>query len=171
MDQIQKNDATASWDGFSYQGKITVLFALQLINKFTYGELEQFSIEVEGLEDFALKQNEDNGNGTIEKRYVSLHQVKHKLSSSTLNAYLDAMYLMFLKKRDNCATILHISRGITDWSYEKYEERIESRLSKLEEDVDKVKNKLIIENEKDIISEDNIAKLNLDMEGIQEKKI
>lgn len=73
------HDATPSWNGFNYQGKVGIYVCLELIkdaiiqHKINTQELayflQQHSIEYEWIEDFSIK-NGDN--------YLSLHQVKHK---------------------------------------------------------------------------------------------
>ncbi|MEI8644332.1 hypothetical protein P4S56_09190 [Pseudoalteromonas sp. Hal056] len=73
------HDATPSWNGFNYQGKVGLYVCLKLIlenlqrdgldsesfNNF----LGSYSVEYEWVEDFSIKNNGE---------YVSLHQVKHK---------------------------------------------------------------------------------------------
>ncbi len=72
-------DATPSWNGFNYQGKVGLYVCLKMIleklavmDKDSADFIEFLSthtIEYEWIEDFSIKQND---------RYVSLHQVKHK---------------------------------------------------------------------------------------------
>ncbi|WP_065979669.1 ABC-three component system protein [Pseudoalteromonas lipolytica] len=76
------HDATPSWNGFNYQGKVGLYVCLKLIlenlqrdgldsesfNNF----LGSYSVEYEWVEDFSIKNNGE---------YVSLHQVKHKAGS------------------------------------------------------------------------------------------
>ncbi len=73
------HDATPSWNGFNYQGKVGLYVCLTLIleklNNHGFNSqgftdfLENHSIEYEWIEDFSIKKNE---------QYLSLHQVKHK---------------------------------------------------------------------------------------------
>ena len=72
------HDATPSWNGFLYQGKVGLYVCLKIIlDKLTavpsHDDLTEFldsySIEYEWIEDFSIKKNDV---------YESLHQVKHK---------------------------------------------------------------------------------------------
>jgi hypothetical protein len=72
-------DATPSWNGFNYQGKVGLYVCLKMIlaklddmdkdSVDFIGFLNSHTIEYEWIEDFSIKQNGS---------YVSLHQVKHK---------------------------------------------------------------------------------------------
>ena len=78
------HDATPSWNGFNYQGKVGIYVVLTLIlkefKKYKSADNENFkdflnshSIQFEWIEDFSiLKQDE----------YISHHQVKHKEGSA-----------------------------------------------------------------------------------------
>ena len=72
------HDATPSWNGFIYQGKVGLYVCLNIIleklrtsptKKELTDFLESYSIEYEWIEDFSIKVN---------NVYESLHQVKHK---------------------------------------------------------------------------------------------
>lgn len=73
------HDATPSWNGFNYQGKVGLYICLNIIvdklNEVGIDSeefsllLSNYSIEYEWIEDFSIKKND---------QYVSLHQVKHK---------------------------------------------------------------------------------------------
>lgn len=63
-------DATASWSGFNYQGKIGLYIVLKTINEVVFGPDDNYELEFEWLEDFAIRNGEDN--------YISVHQVKAK---------------------------------------------------------------------------------------------
>ncbi len=73
------HDATPSWNGFNYQGKVGLYVSLKMIldKLVEHGKdsihfndfLSTHTIEYEWIEDFSIKEKE---------RYVSLHQVKHK---------------------------------------------------------------------------------------------
>ena len=60
-------DASASWNGYMYQGKVALLAVLKKINDI--GEIEGYWLESEGIEDFSI--------GVVEK-YISIHQVKNR---------------------------------------------------------------------------------------------
>ena len=78
-------DATFSWSGYSYQGKIGMFIVLKKLNDYQDNDLENdfndWSIEFEWLEDFSIKQR---------NIYQSLHQVK-TLKSTNINSYTDAI--------------------------------------------------------------------------------
>lgn len=73
------HDATPSWNGYNYQGKVGLYVCLKNIlnkaneagiNSLQFNEfLNNFTIEYEWIEDFSIKNN---------NQYISLHQVKHK---------------------------------------------------------------------------------------------
>ncbi|WP_418185532.1 ABC-three component system protein [Aliarcobacter vitoriensis] len=78
-------DATFSWSGYSYQGKVGIFVTLKELNKYTDNNIETFfndwSLEFEWLEDFSIRQ------GRI---YKSLHQVK-TLKSRNIDSYTKAI--------------------------------------------------------------------------------
>lgn len=77
------HDATPSWNGFNYQGKVGLYVSLKNINlkilelgfnsQELDGYIDETFIEYEWIEDFAIKN--DRG-------YISLHQVKHKAGNN-----------------------------------------------------------------------------------------
>lgn len=74
-------DATFSWSGYSYQGKVGMFIVLKKLNEYRGNNIEiefnNWTLEFEWLEDFSIKQN---------GRYLSLHQVK-TLASTYINSY------------------------------------------------------------------------------------
>ncbi|WP_137009832.1 hypothetical protein [Aquitalea aquatilis] len=92
------HDATPSWNGFNYQGKVGLYVCLCTINekikndklfgdelhKFFYG----YRIEYEWIEDFSLKKDED---------YISIHQVKH-YKETDFSSYKDAIETIVTRK-------------------------------------------------------------------------
>jgi hypothetical protein len=85
------HDATPTWNGFNYQGKIGLYVCLCIIKQtYTSGSasknldhqyFDQFSIEYEWIEDFSILKNDE---------YLSIHQVKH-YNASAFSHYLDAI--------------------------------------------------------------------------------
>lgn len=67
------NDAIPSWSGFNYQGKITILCALQEINK--NWSVEEYSIELEKHEDFTILRK---------NKTLALYQVKAIFSQKNI---------------------------------------------------------------------------------------
>lgn len=85
------HDATPSWNGFNYQGKVGIYVCLSMILdqlkshdkdsvEFTQ-YLNEHAIQYEWIEDFSILQN-----GT----YISHHQVKHK-AGTAFSTHLDAL--------------------------------------------------------------------------------
>ncbi len=97
-------DATPSWSGYIYQGKIAIFHALTIINKELKEnrdfDFDQYKLEIEWMEDFAIL----NGGG-----YESIHQVK-AYKDSTPGAYKDAIEDLFKKLNDkpNLKGYLHV---------------------------------------------------------------
>lgn len=85
------HDATPSWNGFNYQGKVGLYVSLHMINerlqkdglgvRSTTAFLNDHSLEYEWIEDFSIKSKND---------YISLHQVKH-YNDSKFSSYKDAI--------------------------------------------------------------------------------
>ena len=69
------HDATPTWNGFNYQGKVGLYVALKKLNdvykKDKSTDFSKFSLEFEWFEDFAIK---------YDNKYLSIHQVKAKQS-------------------------------------------------------------------------------------------
>ena len=88
-------DATNSWSGYNYQGKIALFVVLQKINDLICGgkinEIENYSVELEWLEDFSILYK---GNDGIQ--YRTIHQVKAK-DKQNINDYGDALVKLYCK--------------------------------------------------------------------------
>lgn len=77
------HDATPSWNGFNYQGRVGLYVCLKTVKRMidihpvgseSFDDfLNSYSIEYEWIEDFSIKNGRD---------YVSLHQVKHKAGTN-----------------------------------------------------------------------------------------
>jgi hypothetical protein len=101
-------DATPSWSGYTYQGKLALLHSLKVIIKLIDNdlstELKDHAVEIEWEEDFAIKKG---------KTYLSLHQVKaHKTSSPS--KYKKALKYLLAKTKDHADALfyLHVWREI-----------------------------------------------------------
>lgn len=88
-------DASSSWNGYMYQGKVSLLVALKKINESS--DIEGYWLELEGLEDFSIG---------IEKLYESVHQVKNR-QDKTIKDYREALSNIVKRIRDYPS----ISRG------------------------------------------------------------
>ncbi|MFI3211724.1 MAG: ABC-three component system protein, partial [Eubacteriales bacterium] len=100
---MSKEEAHSSWNGFNFQGKISILVALEKINKINESEYSEWSLEIEGAEDFALK---------YQGEYSSFHQVKN-YSSSEFSTFEDALIKLGLKDKD-VNKYFHTRLGLPD---------------------------------------------------------
>lgn len=102
-------DATPSWSGYNYQGKVALHLALSTLNNLNQRGLSiaEYTMEIEYLEDIAILKD---------RQYQSLHQVK-SLKSAALSAYQDAIWIL-LSKSDTYAptdgVYLHTSTQIKE---------------------------------------------------------
>lgn len=81
-------DASPSWSGFNYQGKVALYYALKLINKESTGaDLSKYSLMLEDTEDFEILNNGCS---------VSIHQVK-AYNVSSYSKYSNALIEMCLE--------------------------------------------------------------------------
>jgi hypothetical protein len=89
LDKSIEFDATHSWNGFSYQGKIGLIAVLDLICTLLENgeELKRYSLEFEFMEDFSIK-HDDN--------YIQIHQVK-SYAEQPLSEYKDAIWILLGK--------------------------------------------------------------------------
>lgn len=65
------NDAIPTWSGFNYQGKMMLLYVLELINQIAKDknkDIGTYSVELEKTEDFCIICNSE---------YRSFHQLRH----------------------------------------------------------------------------------------------
>lgn len=121
-------DATHSWNGYSYQGKIALIVILDLIiNKIKNKEsLEPYKLEFERLEDFSILKDD---------KHVQIHQVK-SYGTESLSRYKDAIWLLLGKSvyKDyssinksylHAADVITSNKGVID-STEKLLEVIET---------------------------------------------
>lgn len=83
-------DATPSWSGYNYQGKVALYVVLDKICKLyeqgRMSEISNYSLELEWLEDFSII-NKNQGNSI----YESIHQVK-ALDTTQINDYGEAIF-------------------------------------------------------------------------------
>lgn len=89
-------DATASWSGYSYQGKVAIYITLKKINEIRTQNpdcnMDGYCLELEWIEDFAvLRKNESS-----ELVYESIHQVKAR-KDKNLSAYSSALIKLLQK--------------------------------------------------------------------------
>lgn len=82
-------DATHSWNGYSYQGKVALIVVLEvIIDLIKRGDSpEPFNLEFELIEDFSILKDD---------KYIQIHQVK-SYGPESLSKYRDAVWLLFGK--------------------------------------------------------------------------
>lgn len=105
------NDAIPTWSGFNYQGKVMLLYVLQLINSLPANEISSYQVELEAREDFIIVKN-----GMPQ----SLHQVKAYLSTDKWISYSEAMDKL-ISHRNNSGNpvakcFLMVAKEISDWT-------------------------------------------------------
>lgn len=91
------HDASPTWSGFNYQGKVALYTALAFINN-TASDTSRYMLELEWFEDFSIK---DGAN------YVSIHQVK-AYNEASLNEYSEAIFKLFEKIATGRAQIAYL---------------------------------------------------------------
>ena len=93
-------DASPSWSGFNYQGKVALYYSLLQINALpVQTDLSKLSLVLEDNEDFEVRDN-----GT----FVSFHQVK-AYNTSSYSKYSDALLeiTLELSKKPNVLGKIH----------------------------------------------------------------
>lgn len=102
-----QHDATSSWSGFQYQGKVAIYYVVKLLNDLPIEEVDKYSLEIEYLEDFSIKKSSE---------YVSCHQVKAKTKATTMNSHLEAILKFY---SNNARSYLHVIKKVNHWDKEE----------------------------------------------------
>ena len=105
------NDAIPTWSGFNYQGKMMLLYVLELINQIEQDKDEKiYSVELEKAEDFCI---------ICDSEYKSFHQVKAYLSKNKWNSYSKAMDKLLQHRAESsnptAKCYLTVAKEIEDW--------------------------------------------------------
>ena len=107
------NDAIPTWSGFNYQGKMMLLYVLELINQIVKDknkDIDDYSVELEKTEDFCI---------ICDSEYKSFHQVKAYLSKNKWNSYSEAMDKLLKHRAESnnptAKCYLTIAKEIKDW--------------------------------------------------------
>lgn len=112
---FKSNDAIPSWSGFNFQGFVTILRAMQLINLTPDEEMELFELELEKYEDFVIYKN-----GSAEEIY----QVKAYVAEKDVGVYAEALEKLLIHKDQlkNPKAICYIvtAASIGKWNESKY---------------------------------------------------
>jgi len=112
------NDAIPSWSGYTYQGKLSLLVALELINK-NFDKIDEFHLEIEKSEDFVVFQNDYAQAFYQVKAYPtkkllsSYTQIKGK---DTKNAFDKLLSHRNEAKKKEAKCFFCVVREITDWN-------------------------------------------------------
>lgn len=153
---MSEYDASSSWSGYQYQGKVTIYISLKLINKLCNNspkdEINKYFIEVEHKEDLAIKKGQD---------YISFHQVKARKDDIYMNNYLEAIEKLYEEKEKSPGSklFLHTIVNIKDWGEDKYKQLYEKKIKNIKEKIDLLRNE---KNELNNIKE--IEKLDAEIE-------
>lgn len=106
------NDAISSWSGFNYQGKVALLYVMQVINTRigSNKSIDSLEIELEQKEDFVILD---------ENIPISYHQVKALLSKNNLSGYKSALEKLVMHKviggNEHALCYLISANQISDW--------------------------------------------------------
>lgn len=133
MDKENGWDASASWNGYMYQGKVALLVALKKINEVT--DVAGFWLESEGIEDFSIGKGE---------KYISVHQVKNR-KDNRIEDYREALSNIVKRIKDYPDIVngyLHTKNEIMvdDWEKEIKKQLLTyypEKIQRLEEIVNK----------------------------------
>lgn len=95
MINVFEHDATPTWSGFIYQGRIAVYLAIktmiELRNEGKILEIDKYTIEMEKCEDIAIVYKDENGNRKYSEysRAVTpqIRQAGNRLSGLAETAY------------------------------------------------------------------------------------
>lgn len=116
---FKSNDAIPSWSGFNFQGFVTLLRVMQVINVTSNKDMELFEVEIEKYEDFVIYKN-----GIAEEIY----QVKAYVAEKDVSVYAEALEKLLLHKEQlkNPKAICYIvtAAEISKWDQSKYKEVI-----------------------------------------------
>ena len=119
-------DASFSWNGYMYQGKVALLVALKKINEST--DLEGYWLELEGVEDFSIG---------FEELYKSVHQVKNR-QDNAIKDYREALSNIVKRIKDYSSIsngYLHTKNEIkvNDWKKEIQKELLDYYPEKIQQ--------------------------------------
>ncbi|EGO2793372.1 hypothetical protein PSH01_06400 [Enterococcus faecalis] len=139
------NDASASWHGFEYQGKVTLYQVLKrtnvLLEEGKSEEISRYSFLVEGEEDFDIYEGDD---------LIELNQVKAQYTKKNISGYMEAILKLYArssaKKNESVELNFHSVVEIADWD-KKFESRYQKELQTMEKRYDENK---LTDGEKDI---------------------
>ncbi|SUB63853.1 Uncharacterised protein [Plesiomonas shigelloides] len=118
-------DASPSWSGFNYQGKVALYYALKQINSMPVGsDFSNHSLMLEDNEDFEIR---------LDGSPVSFHQVK-AYNSSSYSKYSDALLEISLElyKKTNVIGRIHT------WKSINFKANTQSLIDSIKDDIIKI---------------------------------
>lgn len=108
--QFKSNDAAPSWNGFNFQGFVTILRTLECINSLPESEYANYSVEIEKYEDFIIYKNDIP---------QELFQVKAYVTEKKISAYSEACEKLITHKGQvgapDAECYLATAAPITEW--------------------------------------------------------
>ncbi|PDY15660.1 MULTISPECIES: ABC-three component system protein [Bacillus cereus group] len=96
------HNAISSWSGYDYQGKVAIYWIMHLINQMDISDslINDYSLEIEHLEDFTIK---------VKDNPYSIHQVKSYQNKCTIAPYKEAILEMMGKcAKYNSINAMHL---------------------------------------------------------------
>lgn len=101
---MSNRNATASWSGYSHQGKVGILVALKKINELGPDFEGEYILDYEQQEDVRI---------LIDEEPIEVHQVKARISGDTIGTYTAALRDFEPCQGDN---YLHTIVEVRNWS-------------------------------------------------------
>ncbi len=140
MVNVFEHDATPTWSGFIYQGRVAAYLAVKKIIELKNGnkilEIDNYAIEMEKCEDIAIIYKCENGN----RNYISIHQVKNE-NKNTLSVYKTPLIQLMLEKGyytkyngNTPAAYLHIANSVKTNNTD-FEEEYLKKLKKWKQEI------------------------------------
>lgn len=116
---FRSNDAIPSWSGFNFQGFVTILRTLQLMNEKMRTDYENFSVELERYEDFIIYEGEDA---------KELFQVKAYAAEMKVAIYVEAIQKLILHRNQvespDATCYIATAERIIGWDESEYRDTI-----------------------------------------------
>lgn len=123
------HDASATWSGFNYQGKVALYHTLTLINRKLQTDnnynFNGFELILENHEDFDIKGTDG---------FISFHQVK-AINKSAFNTYENALFAMILQldnpRHTSVEGYLHTWKSLNWNGQATFEEKLKGIIKKI----------------------------------------
>lgn len=114
------NDAIPSWNGFNFQGFVTILRTLQLMNLKPKVSYDNFAVELERYEDFIIYECD---------KATELFQVKAYVAEKNANNYVEAFEKLLIHRKQinapDATCYIATAEKIIDWDHSEYKGIIE----------------------------------------------